>query len=578
MSHHNDNPNRSNSADLLNICSEIRRVAKSHKLHSAKSELNEIEQKLKDQTVYIVILGLFKRGKSSIINALLDADLAPVAVTPLTSIITLFKYGETGKAMVIFEDSSSNWVEITEIAGFVSEDLNPENKKAVKQVDGYYPAEFLKNLVLVDTPGLGSLYEHNSKTTTSFIPKIDAALYVLSADLPISAADASFLKDISKRVPKLFFLLNKKDLIDGDSLEKLKEFNIKNILKETKIDQSELNFLCISARQFLESNENEEREQSGIYDLKKVILNLSTESGKELISASSAGRLRQVLTQMEQLLKLSHAAFHSPIKDLEEQSSKLNQSLEIIQSSQEDFFPVIKNRNKLIMEKVTATVNQKTGQFKSQYRDILNSSKGLDIYINSPELFLEELNQDMKDFFNGMHGQIELDVKNRFNQIMLSFINQSLHFLNELSTQLEHQFGTKIDMVLGKFDLEAYSPFYLGNIAEHKISTPKSNPLLYFLPQKALYRRFTKTVLTELDRAVLANSSAMLYDISYRMEESLRKITFDLNLRTKETVDELLNVLSESKEERLKKEGDIKEAIERINEDLKLLETLKVKL
>ncbi|MGY6742762.1 MAG: dynamin family protein [Cecembia sp.] len=566
--------------NLIGLCADIRKIATKNNFNAPLTELRDIVDKLKSQTIYIVILGLFKRGKSSIINAILDADIAPVAITPLTSVITFFKFGESKKAEVFFEDGTSKKVEIHGIEEFISEDLNPENIKKVKQVNVYYPSELLKNLILVDTPGLGSLYEHNSLTTTSFIPKIDAALYVLSADLPISAADGNFLKSVSKHIPKIVYLLNKKDLVSKEDLEKLKAFNARNIAKQTGQDIKDIDLIALSAKQFTASTNVLIRKQSGILELKQQLMTLGQTQGIELAEASAANRINMVIHQMVQLLNWRLATYNSPIQELEEQSRELKRSLDIIQSNQGDFLSIIKNRNQVIMDEVTALVNQNAKEIKSKYKALLTSEHGAEIVNNSASTrkFLDQLNRDISEVFSQLHQKIELQVKQKFQEIMLGFLKQSQHYLNELSANLEKQLGIKLDMIIGKFDLDVYSPFYIRSIPEYSIPLPKSNPFLYLLPKKIVQKRLVNSVLSELDKIIIANSAGMLYDIRYRMDESLRKMVFDLNLKTSELINELIAILSRSKEEKLHMEEDIKYAIKKIKTDLLEIEKLKTRL
>jgi ribosome biogenesis GTPase A len=78
--------------DLLKV------VAGNLKDKSVSDSLNELSEKVSSKRFYLVVVGLFKRGKSSIINALIGRGLAPVAVTPLTSVITFFQYGPVTSA------------------------------------------------------------------------------------------------------------------------------------------------------------------------------------------------------------------------------------------------------------------------------------------------------------------------------------------------------------------------------------------------------------------------------------------------------------------------------------------------
>lgn len=562
------------------IINSIREIALNNNYQNVIKELNDLEEKLKNQKIYIVILGLFKRGKSTLINALIDDNLAPVAITPLTSVITLFQYGESQKASIVFENGETKLIELNEIADFVSEELNPENIKKVKQVNVYCPSELLKNLVLVDTPGLGSLYEHNSVTTVSFIPKIDAALFVLSADLPMSKADGDFLKGISNKVPKFIYLLNKKDLISAEELEKLKIFNIKNIANQTGKNSAAIDLIHVSAKQYIESLSAETKKQSGILELKQQIIELANTEGKNLIKESATNRIQGITNQMLQLLSLQRIAYNTPIKDIEAQMDHLKKSLDIIQSNQGDFLSVIKNRIKLIQEDITRLVNLKAKEIKIKYQNQLLNNDSLESILNKKgsQEFISELNNEIKESYLQLHNQIEIEVKQRFTDIMLGFINQSQHFLNELSTQMENQLGTKIDMLIGKFDLDVYSPFYIRNIPEHHISETKSNPLLNLLPKAITKKLFVKSVLKELEETVTSNSAAMLYDITYRMDESLRKMTYDLNLKTSELINELLTILAKSKDDVISMKEDVNGVIEKLNMDLLQLENLKASL
>ena len=82
-----------NTKSLPNIQSDIEtlsEIASGINANSVHGEITELSEKISSNRFYLVIIGLFKRGKSSVINALLGQELAPVAVTPVTSVITFF--------------------------------------------------------------------------------------------------------------------------------------------------------------------------------------------------------------------------------------------------------------------------------------------------------------------------------------------------------------------------------------------------------------------------------------------------------------------------------------------------------
>lgn len=84
--------------------------------------LNEIKQKLVQGRFNLVVLGEFKRGKTTFLNALLGVDLLPTAVVPLTSIITLIEYGESTKVEVIFLNGDTREIIPGELTAFITEE------------------------------------------------------------------------------------------------------------------------------------------------------------------------------------------------------------------------------------------------------------------------------------------------------------------------------------------------------------------------------------------------------------------------------------------------------------------------
>ncbi|MDI6712410.1 MAG: dynamin family protein [Anaerosomatales bacterium] len=101
------------------------------------------------------------------------------------------------------------------LAEFVTEERNPHNVLDVEHVTVHHPAPVLASgAVLIDTPGIGSTYKHNTEATLNFLPHCDAAIFVVSADPPITEAEVEFLRQVVDRMPRLFFVLNKVDCLD----------------------------------------------------------------------------------------------------------------------------------------------------------------------------------------------------------------------------------------------------------------------------------------------------------------------------------------------------------------------------
>jgi len=195
-------------------------------IHSCPCE--ELKEKIQNNVFNLVVLGQFKRGKTSLINALLGAEILPTAVVPLTSIATILKYGETLRIRVYFNDGRMTEIRPESLSQYVTEKGNPKNEKNVQEVIISYFSPYLKDGVrLIDTPGVGSIYQHNTDVAYQYLPKSDAALFLLSVDQPIGQAELEFLKDVKEYSNRIFFLQNKADYVDSEDLNKSISFSKK---------------------------------------------------------------------------------------------------------------------------------------------------------------------------------------------------------------------------------------------------------------------------------------------------------------------------------------------------------------
>jgi GTP-binding protein EngB required for normal cell division len=172
----------------------------------------------------LAVVGQFKRGKSSLMNAIIGRDLLPTGLLPLTSAITTLRYGPEEKVVL----RRKGWVlepqvPLAELADYVTERGNPGNEKGLIEARVELPISFLRRgLHFVDTPGIGSSRAENTATTYEFLPKADALIFVTSVEAPLSEAEEGFLQDVRGYVRRLFVVVNKTDLLaDGERSEVL---------------------------------------------------------------------------------------------------------------------------------------------------------------------------------------------------------------------------------------------------------------------------------------------------------------------------------------------------------------------
>jgi ribosome biogenesis GTPase A len=217
---------------------------------SLREKLLSLERKLASGQLHLAVLGQMKRGKSSFINALLGAEILPTGVLPVTAVITEIKYGAVPGGVILYTTGAREMIDLSTLAEYITESGNPGNKKQVASVEIAYPSPFLKcGIILIDTPGIGSTYAQNTRTTEGYLEKVDAGIVVLSVDPPITEVESCFLRSAKEDIPKLFFILNKIDLASAEEVAQISCF-LGDELNRLQLDPAEI--FSLSARRALQ--------------------------------------------------------------------------------------------------------------------------------------------------------------------------------------------------------------------------------------------------------------------------------------------------------------------------------------
>jgi small GTP-binding protein len=226
-----------------------------------------------DELFLLVVAGEFNAGKSSFINALLGADLQEVGVTPTTSHVHLLKYGAEVTAAPL---EAGIWLQTA-------------------------PAELLRQINIVDTPGTNAIIREHEKLTSEFIPRSDLVLFITSADRPFTESERGFLDGIRNWGKKIVLVINKIDILANPAeMQKVLEF-VRNAA--ITLLGSEPVIFAVSARQALQSKAGEPRlwQVSGFEALEDYIFNTLDDAGRfslKLLNPLGVGQ-RVITRQLE---------------------------------------------------------------------------------------------------------------------------------------------------------------------------------------------------------------------------------------------------------------------------------------
>jgi predicted GTPase len=276
------------------------------------NEARDLANRISEGRFYVACIGQFKRGKSTLINALIGDRVLPVGFTPVTAVPTVIRFGDQRRARIQVGNGSWQDVSISDLNQYVSEECNPENTKGVRGVEVFVPSSLLAGgMCFVDTPGLGSVFTGNTAATHAFIPHIDAALVVIGADPPLAGEELALVEAVAQHVQDLVLVLNKADRTTPE--EKAAAVNFADRQLRKRLQRSLGPIFEVSATERIE-NQGPERDWQKLVD---ALDTLVQESGRQLIYSACERGISRFSEQLLAVIGEEREALQRPIEESE---------------------------------------------------------------------------------------------------------------------------------------------------------------------------------------------------------------------------------------------------------------------
>jgi GTP-binding protein EngB required for normal cell division len=240
---------------LKKILDRFQSIQKSYALCAIQPYLSACTDLLNDQnTIDVGIFGRFKAGKSSLLNLLANRSVLPVGVTPVTTVITRLRYGDRERAEICYANGRTESVPVESIKSYVSEAQNPKNVKKVASVSVELPSlKTYHGLQFVDTPGLESVFQHNTDMALDWLPKVGLALVTISVDPPLSKHDVALIRILRSYTPRIVILLTKADLVSEVEREEISDFIQSELYREFNAEFRITSFSVRPAHEYLKA-------------------------------------------------------------------------------------------------------------------------------------------------------------------------------------------------------------------------------------------------------------------------------------------------------------------------------------
>lgn len=299
--------------------------------------LAQVRERLaKDFTV--VVVGHFKRGKSSLVNALLGTPVATVDVAPETVTFNEIRSGERLSVEACLADGGRVSLRPEELRRDELEPVLGGLPGPVERLEIRAPAEWLDGVCLVDTPGTGDLFQRFDRQVHDYLMQADAVLYLLSPLSPVSESERDFLElaVIPQDFAKVTFVANMVDkIVDERDLRRVLNLirrRVHNLLPEASL-------FAVSALDELARQQGDERplperrhSLAAGFDALRAHLQESILKNRELIqlerAIGDAGAMLGEIEEAAETLRLSlgadRARLTATLESCEDEGSPLN--------------------------------------------------------------------------------------------------------------------------------------------------------------------------------------------------------------------------------------------------------------
>jgi GTP-binding protein EngB required for normal cell division len=210
------------TSDEIRLLSEIERIVTAHGLVEFRGTLGMLLDRMESAAFEVGVFGRVSSGKSSLLNYILQTDVLPIGVTPVTAIPTRISHGPVAEAGIEFAEAQPRIIPLSELPDFATEQKNPGNKKHVTRIFVKMPSDRLaEGVTFVDTPGLGSLAVAGAEETIAYLPRCDLGIVLIDASAGLTQDDLVVVQALYQAGASAMVLISKADLFSAIDREQM---------------------------------------------------------------------------------------------------------------------------------------------------------------------------------------------------------------------------------------------------------------------------------------------------------------------------------------------------------------------
>jgi hypothetical protein len=301
------------ATDLLAELDGARRLAITDDRPDLAERLERAAERLRVTDVTVAIVGEFKQGKSTLVNALLRTDICPVDADIVTAVPTVLRFGTPPSVtlQIPAEDGTLDPVVVPfdQLRRYVTEESSAGDATP-RSVEVRLDRRLLgAGLSFVDTPGVGGLDSAHGNLTLGALTTADAALFVTDASQELTAPEVDFLRRILDRCPHVYCVVTKTDL--HGEWRRIVELNAGHLAKQGL----DVPIVAVSSFLRLRAQARDSPElntESGFPRLVELLRRDVLGAARSGLQAAARAELAFVVAQLRERVEAEQAAAASP--------------------------------------------------------------------------------------------------------------------------------------------------------------------------------------------------------------------------------------------------------------------------
>lgn len=431
-------------------------------IQQSLASIDDVLERIENKTFWVAVVGEFKRGKSTFINALLGQEILPSDIEPCSATLNRVTYSLSSYVEVEFKDGRKEKVEIEKLTEYVTK-LTPEAEATaanVKEAVVYYPANYCKNNVdIIDTPGLN---DDPSMTgvTLSVLPKVDAAILVIMAQSPVSEVERDFLENklLTNDLGRVIFVVTGIDRCnrpeDADKViasvtKRIKEYVLGRAAQQWGEDSAEYEVYLkkigkpkvfgLSAYQALEAKNNHDDEllaKSRFAEFEKALEQfLARERGAIELQVplnraiASSGEILSTINIQENALKMKledfEKTYETSIKEISDLRHRKKEEMQLIDRAAEN-----------VRYNVRPLLNKLEDELKQTAIQVIDSTTITPKEVGNKKALAEKLGRKVSTSLQNAGQKLADKVQTEIQQGLVEEVDRLKDFANSVVTVL----------------------------------------------------------------------------------------------------------------------------------------------